>query len=84
MCVPQLFIRLYIFIVLLSRGNFILSIFHTDRRHYNVIFDRVSCTVTLFYIALDAGQGMCIDFPKTITSSVIINQRKTTPPVIVN
>ena len=47
-------INFYVFVSFLSLGNFLLFILYTCKSEYDVIFDRIPCTMFLSYIALDA------------------------------
>ena len=51
----NLLINFYGFVSFLSLGNFLLFILYICESQYDVIFDRISCTMFLSYIALDAG-----------------------------
>ena len=57
-------IGFYISVSFLSLGNFLLFVFHTSKKLYDVfltgflndvVFNWVTCTMTLSYVALDAG-----------------------------
>ena len=48
-------IDFYVFVSFLSLGNFLLFILYTCKSQYDVIFDRIPCTMFSSYIALDAG-----------------------------
>ena len=47
-------IDFYVFVSFLSLGNFLLFILYTCKSQYDVIFNRIPCTMFLSYIALDA------------------------------
>ena len=47
----NLLIDFYVFVSFLSLDNFLLFILYTCKSQYDVIFDRVPCTMSLSYIA---------------------------------
>ena len=51
----NLLIDFYVFVSFLSLDNFLLFILYTCKSQYDVIFDRIPCTMFFSYIALDAG-----------------------------